>query len=271
VLTNKRLFGTIRRHDCDPAVDHVLLQTDAPEALFATLSDVFALPVVAPFRPYGTFASGLVCAGNANVEALRLGPPASGPEARAKLFGIAFEPVAIADAIAELDARGIEHSPPAPYPHDGELKQWTNVAINGMLPASLVFLCEYNVDIEAVRAAQRAELRACSGGMLGIESLREIEITATDVADAIARWEVLLSPAISPQRGTWLCGGGPAIRVRPGTVDAITSLTFDVRSLRAAGAFLERDRMLGAAHEGEVRIAPEAVQGLDLRLRDAGR
>jgi len=252
-------------------VDHVLLHSGAPEALFATLSDTLALPVVAPFRPQGTFASGLACAGNANLEAIRLGPPAVEPVGRARLFGIAFEPVPLDDAIAELDARGIRHSAPAPYPHDGELRRWTNLGIEGMLPGALIFLCDYNLDVAAQRARVRAELRARSGGPLGIEALRTIAIESRDIAAAIARWDALLLPAVSPERGTWVCGDGPSVRVSPGSLDAITSLTFDVRSLPDARAFLERTSMLGGGCGREVRIAPHAVQGLDLRLREARR
>jgi hypothetical protein len=252
-------------------VDHVLLHSDAPEALFTTLSETLGLPVVAPFRPQGTFASGLVGAGNANLEAIRLGPPSDVPAGNARLFGIAFEPVDLADAVAELDVRGIRHSAPAPYPHDGEMRRWTNVGIEGMLPGALVFLCEYNIDVAARRAQARDELRARDGGPLGIDALRAIEIEVRDIAAAIARWDALLLPAISPQRGTWICGDGPAIHVSPGSIDAITSLTFEVQSLRDARAFLERQSMFGGDCGRELRIAPDVVQGLDLRLREARR
>jgi hypothetical protein len=252
-------------------VDHVLLHSDAPEALFAALSETFGLPVVAPFRPQGTFASGLLCAGNANLEPIRLGPPADARIGHARLFGIAFEPERLGDAIAELDARGIKHSAPAPYPHEGEMRRWTNVGIEGMAPGALVFLCEYAHDIATERAEMRDDLRARNGGPLGIEALRLIEIEARDIGAAIARWDALLLPAISPERGTWICGEGPAIRVVPGDIDAIASLTFDVRSLRDARAFLEQHDIFGGMCGRMARIAPDALQGLDFRLREARR
>lgn len=252
-------------------VDHVLLHSDAPEALFETLAGTFELPVVTPFRPQGTFASGLLCAGNANLEPIRLGPPADTRVGHARLFGIAFEPEPLAGAIAELDARGIKHSAPAPYPHEGEMRRWTNVGIEGMAPGALVFLCEYAHDVQMQHTEMREELRARNGGPLGIEALRLIEIEARDIAAAIARWDALLLPAISPERGTWICGDGPAIRVVPGDIDAIASLTFDVRSLRQARAFLEQHGIFGASCGRALRIAPDAVQGLDFRLREAPR
>lgn len=252
-------------------VDHVLLHSDAPEALFATLSETLGLPVAAPFRPQGTFASGLVGAGNVNLEAIRLGPPSETAGGSARLFGIAFEPVQLGDALDELDARDIRHSAPAPYPHEGEMRRWTNVGIEGMLPGGLVFLCEYAHDVAAQRAQMRDALEARTGGPLGIEALRSIEIEARDIAAAIARWDALLLPAISPERGTWICGDGPAISVSPGSFDAISSLTFEVRSLRDARAFLERASMFGGDCGREVRIARDAVQGLDLRLREDRR
>ncbi|MEX0749771.1 MAG: hypothetical protein WD359_03105, partial [Dehalococcoidia bacterium] len=174
-------------------------------------------------------------------------------------------------AIAELDARGVGHGAPAPYPHDGEMRRWTNVAIDGMLPGALIFLCEYAHDVAAQRVQTRAELRSRSGGPLGIEGLRTIEIEARDIAAAIARWDALLATAAAPERGTWICGEGPAIRVVPGACDAIASLTFDVRSLQDARLLLEREDMFGGACGAEVRIAPAAVQGLDFRLREARR
>jgi hypothetical protein len=253
-------------------VDHVLLHSDAPEALFETLSDTLALPVVAPFRPQGTFASGLVSAGNANLEAVRLGPPSPAPAGSARLFGMAFEPAApIADVIDELDARGVGHSAPAPYPHDGEMRRWTNVGIEGMVPGALIFLCEYAHDVATQRANMRDALEARGGGPLGIERLRTIEIEAQDVVAAVARWDALLLPGFSPERGTWTCGEGPTVRVVPGSFDAITSLTFDVRSMRDARGFLEDEGMFGGDCGREVRIDRQAVQGLDLRFREKGR
>jgi hypothetical protein len=253
-------------------VDHVLLHSDAPEALFETLSETLGLPVVSPFRPQGTFASGLVCAGNANLEAVRLGPPSSAPAGSARLFGIAFEPAApISNVIDELDARGVGHSAPAPYPHDGEMRRWTNVGVEGMVPGALIFLCEYAHDVASERANMRAALQARDGGPLGIQSLRMIEIETQDVTAAAARWDALLLPGLSPERGTWICGEGPAVRIVRGSFDAITSLTFDVRSMRDARAFLEDEGMFGGDCGREVRIDPHAVQGLDLRFREKGR
>jgi hypothetical protein len=250
-------------------VDHVLLHSDAPGALFETLRDAFELPVVAPFRPQGTFASGLVSAGNVALEAVRLGPPAPDPEASARLFGIAFEPEPLDQAVAELDARGIAHSAPAPFPHDGEMRRWTNVGIQSMLPGALVFLCEYAPTFIADFPNARDELRARKGAPLGIRALRTITIEATDIAAAIARWDALLLPGISPERGTWICGDGPALRVVPGERDAIAHLTFDVRSLSDARAFLTARDMLAGDCDGELRVAPHALQGLDFRLREA--
>lgn len=252
-------------------VDHVLLLTDAPEPLLRTLTGTLGLPLSVAFELRGTFASGLAWAGNSQLECIRIGPPVATPSAEARFAGIAFEPAALPGAIAEMDARSIPHGAPAAFPHDGEMRRWTNVAIDGMLPHAMIFLCDFAENQAPLRDEWRRELEDASGGALGIEALRTIDISVTDIAAAIARWDALLQPAISPQRGTWHCGDGPSLRLVPGARDAIASLTFDVRSLDEADAWLRRHQMHGARCGDEVRIDPAAVQGLDLRLREASR
>lgn len=252
-------------------VDHVLLLTDAPEPLLRTLTGALGLPLSVPFELRGTFASGLVWAGNAQLECIRIGPPVATPPAEARFLGIAFEPAPLPGAIAEMDARAIRHGAPAAFPHDGEMRRWTSVAVDGMLPHAMIFLCDFAEEQAPLREGWRRELEAASGGPLGIEALHTIDVSVTDIAPAIARWDALLQPAISPQRGTWHLGDGPSIRLVPGKRDAIASLTFHVRSLDVADAWLQRHDMHGARCGDEARIDPAAVQGLDLRLREAPR
>jgi hypothetical protein len=132
-----------------------------------------------------------------------------------------------------------------------------------------VWLHEFKAaEMEGARHIAAEQLRECGGGELGLERVREVVLVAKDLPGERERWQRLLDP-IQPIDGTWHFPAGPALRLVGGDVDRILALICDVSSLQAAAEFLERERMLGAADEGEVRIAPEALQGLDIRLRTA--
>jgi len=76
-------------------IDHVVVESTDPAALFTLFTEVLQLPVAWPFAAYPGFASGGAFLGNANVEALTLGDPATPTAAapgRAQLAALAFEP-----------------------------------------------------------------------------------------------------------------------------------------------------------------------------------
>jgi len=121
-------------------VDHIAIRTSDPEYLFHILTDVLQLPIVWPMKYYGLALSGVVCAGNANIEVFHYGSPersSDSDEIETDLYSIAFEPTSLRDSISELSSRNIPHSPPIPYHgtrFDGYTgKLWTNVGLGGLL------------------------------------------------------------------------------------------------------------------------------------------
>jgi hypothetical protein len=132
-----------------------------------------------------------------------------------------------------------------------------------------VWLHEFKAaEMQVARDVAAQQLRECGGGELGIERVREVVLAAKDLSGERGRWQRLLDP-IQAIDGAWHFPAGPALRLVGGDVDRILALVCDVTSLQAAAEFLDREGMLGAADDDEVRIVPEALQGLDIRLRSA--
>jgi hypothetical protein len=121
-------------------------------------------------------------------------------------------------------------------------------------------------DMKAAAVASERELRACGGGALGIERVREVIIGARHVRDERSRWQRLLAPAQPDQDAAWELGDGPALRLVADDLDRIQALVCEVSSLARARDFLDREGMLAPCPPGEVRVARDALQGVDLRL-----
>jgi hypothetical protein len=133
-------------------VDHVIVPLDAPEPAFRFLTETLGLPVAWPFTHYGAFASGGVVLGGINLEVLQTSEayPFFTAARPARVQGIVFEPMPIDAAfLAELDRRGIPHSPPMPFRGSGHGTSgllWTNVYFPDFLDdRAIAFVCEYHV------------------------------------------------------------------------------------------------------------------------------
>lgn len=121
-------------------VDHIAIRSTDPHHLFQFLTDTLQLPVVWPMRYYGLALSGVVFAGNTNIEVFNYGSidhASVSDQLGANIFAIAFEPISIPESLNELTRRTIPHSPPIPYHgqrFDGYLgKLWTNITLDGFL------------------------------------------------------------------------------------------------------------------------------------------
>jgi hypothetical protein len=121
-------------------------------------------------------------------------------------------------------------------------------------------------DMHAAAAASEDELRACGGGALGVERVREVILGARDLPAERDRWQRLLDPARPGPDGAWQLGDGPALRLVADYLDRIQALVCEVSSLAHARDFLDREGVLAHAPPGELRVTPDALQGIDLRL-----
>jgi catechol 2,3-dioxygenase-like lactoylglutathione lyase family enzyme len=255
-------------------IDHVVIESTDPAALFALFTDTLQLPVAWPFAAYPGFASGGAFLGNANVEALILGDPATPAAAapgRARLAALAFEPAGTIDAaIAELESRGLPYEAPQEIPGP---RGWVNVTVNGLVPGPAAFpptfLVKYTFDQDRVRADLRQDLLARGGGPLGLERLAEVVVGATDPTAAARRWQAFLTPIAPAGTGYWAIGAGPALRLELADDDAILALVLQISSLATAEGFLRERGLLGEAGDGWVALAPEATQGVAIQLCEA--
>jgi hypothetical protein len=137
-------------------------------------------------------------------------------------------------------------------------------------PSPTVWLHEFHVaDMQAARVAAVEQLRGCSGGKLGLRGVREIVLSTKDLSAERKRWQRLLDPATRGVDGAWHLGDGPSLRLVEGESDRIEALVCEVASLDVAAEFLEREGMLAGHDAKEIRIAPAALQGLDIRLTEA--
>ncbi|NWG14501.1 MAG: hypothetical protein HXY20_13310 [Acidobacteria bacterium] len=258
-------------------VDHVLIETGDPAALFAFFADILQLPVAWPVADFSGFTSGGVGAGNVNIEVLRFAGPKgllSGRRPRARFLGLALEPYRLADCLTELADRGIPHGPPQTYvstlPDGSQGTLWTNVVLTRLSkPGLSVFLCEYSsafLHAEIRRNQLAGQLALRNGGPLGVRSVKEIVIGTRDLAGDGADWRKLL-PASGTSSGALLrSGNGPSIRLIAASADRIQRILLEVGSLRTASRFLSDRRLLGATSPDQIAIDPSKIQGLAIHL-----
>lgn len=158
----------------------------------------------------------------------------------------------------------------------GALVRW---GIKKVMDGNLVFLVEYAYghftnlphwsefkNHDEKRAADKAELAARQGGELGCESVKEIVAGVKDLEDAQGRWRKFLGADAERAHGVWEIADGPPVRLVSADKNAIQALVLKVASLEKAETFLAERGMLGALEKGQIRIAPEKIYGLDVRL-----
>jgi hypothetical protein len=139
----------------------------------------------------------------------------------------------------------------------------------GMTSQPTVWVHQFDAaDMRAANAAAADELSACGGGALGVERVREVVLGARDLAVERERWQRLLHPTAAGADGRWHLGDGPALRLVEDDADRIRCMVCEVSSVARATEFLEREQMLDTTPEGEARISPAALQGVEIRLAE---
>lgn len=260
-------------------IDHIMIRTDEPRALFSFFSETLQLPIAWPLADRNGVVSGGVGFGNVNVEAIKF-PDQIDEPAATRLVGLALEPGSLDRGLAELERRGIAHGAPRPFVAEGpggvRITSFTNVTLSDFSDADLpgqatmqVFLSEYNrayVDAAERRRRLRNELAAKQGGPLGLVRVQEVIIGAADLQAANRNWERLVAPT-PPVGGTlWRMGDGPAVRVVSADQNRIQGLVLAVASLSTARAFLEERDLLGASSATQLALLSSQVGDLDIRI-----
>ncbi len=256
-------------------VDHILVESGDPKALFSFFADTLQLPKAWSLAENNGFISGGIGAGDVNLEVFRYADQkkkAARKTAEARFSGLAFEPYPLSKSLHELELRGIKHSPPeaaaGALPDGSRGTTWTTVALPSISrPGMSIFLYEYSPKFlkAPVRRAQMGNrLALTNGGALGFKSIREIVIATTHLESDIIEWRKLLEARTS--RGSFRAVVGPAIRLVAGKDDRILEITCQVASLERAKAFLQKNKLLGPFSSQFIYLNPLQVQGLKIRL-----
>lgn len=176
--------------------------------------------------------------------------------------------------IGRLPGAGTLANPGAGNP----LVRW---GIKKVMTGNLVFLVEYAYrnfrnlphwsefkNHEEKRAADKARLDSQQGGALGCERVHEIVVCVEDFEDVQARWRTFLGAEAEVAHGVWEIADGPSVRLVSSLENRIKTLVVKVSSLKKAETFLSEQGMLGAYLDGELRISPEKIFGIDVRLME---
>jgi len=252
-------------------VDHILVESSDPKALFSLFTESLQFPVAWPVSENRGYVSGGVGAGNVNLELFRY---ATRNIPGARYSGLAFEPYPLADALRRLQMLAIPYSPPQPYPstlpNGSQGVAWTTVTLPSLSkPDMSIFLCEYSpvflkVDVSRNQLGNRLTLR--NGGPLGLRSVVEILIETTRLNNDRRTWGLLLGTP--GESGSFRAGSGPAVRLIPGGQDRIREIILKVQSLDHAKAFLRKNKILGPVLGGRISLTPSNLQGLRISLAE---
>ena len=253
-------------------IDHLLVESTKAGELFVWLTETLRLPVAWPMARYGRFASGGVALGNVDLEILEVAAGASG-NAPNRLVGLALEPVAWPQTLAELQRRGITHGDPAPFYRRRWLRRgellWTTVSLPSVSHDSFeVFLCEYADDSAGRREQLRRELDSRRGGPLRLRSVCEVVVGPPDETKESSAWQALLGPA-GLKNSRWSIGEGPALRLTAADANTAATLILTVESLEQAKRYLQQQGWLGESQPDGTRISADVTEGLAIVLVEA--
>ncbi len=259
----------------DPVVakiDHIVVKTEDPGQLFSAMNGLLGLPVAWPIANYPGFTTGGIHTGNVNIEIIKFDEAQKAPSSDAGIFGIVFEPTPLGENISELKNRGVSPGDPEPQYskiNGTDVKIWTNVMLNGLFGQEyIVYLVEYSPEA-ALKLSKRIPAEPKPLGKIGLLSVKEIVVGATDINRTRSKWQRFLgvsNSANASAQDSWQIGEGPAIRLAHSERDRIESMVWRVESLDKAKAYLAETHMIGNSSQNGISINPAAIQGLNIRL-----
>jgi hypothetical protein len=144
---------------------------------------------------------------------------------------------------------------------------WAGELVSRAIDDTMIYISEYTHDNDALRLSKSDELRSRQGGTLGVECVKEIILGVKDLEKKRSGWQNFLDPFHPSAPATWqLPEGSPSIRLVPFQRNVIKTLVLKVSSLERAKDFLAERGLLDASKKQQVRIEPNKIQGLDIRL-----
>ena len=260
------------------AVDHVFVPVADPHPLFDLFTATLGLPPAWPVMQRGSFFSGAVCLGNANLEFIHGDGtvPFLVPVEPLVVRGIAFEPATDhgwAEALAQRELPFVgPMSSEGESIHGGRRLLYSNTFVPGLVDdATATFLCHYHSNESLRGDAAVQALAASGGGVIGARGLTEVTIGSSDVDDAAARWRRFLAPIEPDAHGSFAFEKGPAVRLKESPIDGVAGLWVEVASLAAARDALRERELLGPMRASGIGLNYARTGGLDVWLTEARR
>lgn len=275
-------------------IDHILIQADCPSVVLSVLADTLGLPVNVSVAEHSGFESCSLIAGNVTLEIARsagqpLMPPLPGGVGGARLLSLALEPVGPLDSVARMLARQnfipsepkVHRGPPPdsyrPFMTAAQLAQENpklsaSVTVGGVIESMedpwqvAVQISEYYHDLRGRQAREARTLQKLGGGPLGILGIHAILIQTPHKAMAMDRWKRFLCPVDTVGPNALFLDDGPGLWFERGDTEHYKALILRVKSRSAAIRHLRNQGLLHPGRQRQIRLCPDKVCGLDIRL-----
>lgn len=267
------------------AIDHVMIRLISVDQLFSLFSNVLGLPVSWPLQRSSFATFGWINVGNTDLELWAAASNSDLPyDCQPPLFhGFALDPVELSSNISKLAELGIACKTPRPYQTTNEhgltVTNFTNsVVLDLSSETCCIFFCDWDkngsifpwkerlTSVER-RARDQDAFEQCKGGALGIVGLSQIELCLQNLSDATTKWCAMTGSDSMPIALI----DETILELSAGKHNVIQSLTFEVRSLAVAKAFLADKDLLEVVTESELVLALTATGGLRFRFVEAGQ
>ncbi len=201
-------------------------------------------------------------------------------------IGVAFEPVALEDAIQKLDDRGIKHSDVEPWsiptPDGSNALLWNLVYLTQFDGDLLkMFICDYQPmpvmegdkmvmrTHAEMRQSLNQQLEADNGGPLSVIRMKELTLGISDMEDCLGEFPLVFGKPVDGEV-TFNFADDQCLRIVQGDFDAVVSITLEVNSLEEAANHLKTKSMLGEVSKNRIGILPGSLSGLKIYLEEAG-
>lgn len=248
-------------------IEHFFASSPKAEQLFQFFSKELELPVLWYYQTWGGFSSGGVTLGNVAFEFVNY----KGADTTA-FNGIALEPrYHMEEFEKELDKLGIAHdtidNSNVLKDSTEALRGWSLFTPKDVLPNEAnLFVCDYKnrQGVANNRKNGANKLNEINGGGLGVISLQEIVVGATEVKKYDQQLKKF--PDIRKSNDLFSFNEGPALRLQQSSKNGILKIVVTIRSLKNAKAFLDSKKLSGKVNAGSIFILPAAIDGLQIEL-----